>query len=66
MNRLINRLATASHTPPALAAEKLQEIVYEVLVKLRSGQPATIPGLGTFVPGAAIRFEVEHHEGKQG
>ena len=59
MIRLISRLAAASDTAPALAAEQIQAVVHEVLTKLQSGKSASIPGLGTFIPGAAVRFEVE-------
>ena len=65
MIRLISRLAEASDTPPALAAEQIQTVVHEVLVKLRSGKPATIPGLGTFLPGAAVRFKNEKKNEKR-
>ena len=36
--------------PPAEAADHLDRVVNEVLRRLRAGQPAKLPGLGTLSP----------------
>jgi len=56
MERLIRRLAEASETTPARAADQLDQIVSKILRNLRDGKTARIPGLGDFAPGPTPEF----------
>jgi nucleoid DNA-binding protein len=47
---LARRLARDSHLTQAQAADQLGHLVHEIVSKLRQGQEAPIPGLGTFQP----------------
>jgi nucleoid DNA-binding protein len=47
---LRRRLARDSHVTQAQAADQLGHLVHEIVSKLRKGQEASIPGLGTFLP----------------
>lgn len=40
-----------SQLSQAAAADQLDRLVEEILSRVRRGQPAVVPGLGTFVPG---------------
>ena len=53
------RVARQSRTTQAAAADKLDQIVSHILDRLRKGESAKLPGLGTFLPGPkpAFRFE---------
>jgi len=57
--QLAQRLAKQSHISTAAAADQLDRMVSEILVRVRKGQRAPFPGLGTFLPcaGADFRFE---------
>jgi hypothetical protein len=65
MNRIIQRLAQETHTAPADAADQLDKVLHGVLRRLREGKPATLPGFGSFVPGAEIRFEFKKSNDKK-
>jgi|GEM_PF-463312 len=56
---LAGRLARQSGVSKAAAADRIDRLVHEILRRLRKGQPAALPGLGTFLPGPrpAFRFE---------
>ena len=56
MERLIRRLAEASDTTPARAADQLDQFVSKILKDLRDGKTARIPGLGDFAPGPRPEF----------
>ncbi len=59
-------MARRSHISPAEAADRLDQVVHDILLKLRSGKSATLPGLGTFEPGRTMRFQFERPpEGKE-
>jgi nucleoid DNA-binding protein len=57
--QIAKRLARSSGISHAEAADKLDQVVNEILSHLRSGQPAPLPGLGTFLPGLTWEFEFE-------
>jgi nucleoid DNA-binding protein len=65
MNRIIQRLAKQSDVAPANAADELDKVLHGVLRRLREGKPATLPGLGSFVPGTEIRFEFKKQNDKK-
>ncbi|MBI2688669.1 MAG: HU family DNA-binding protein [Acidobacteria bacterium] len=54
---LIRRLARATGVTPAAAADQLDHIVAQIVSRLRRGQSAAIPGLGTFPPGDREHFD---------
>lgn len=54
---LIRRLARATGVTPAAAADQLDQIVAQIVARLRRGQAASIPGLGAFPPGDRSHFD---------
>lgn len=62
--KLATRLARKTHQSQAKVADQVDSIVTQLLRKLRRGQPADLPGLGTLLPeGRGVRFEVERPTG---
>jgi nucleoid DNA-binding protein len=60
---IARRMARLSGVTPAVAADRLDRVVHEILSNLRRGRKASLPGLGTFTPGGAgARFEREGAE----
>ena len=59
--QLARELARESRISQAAAADEVDRIVSEILKKIRSGQNASLPGLGTFRPTfeREIAFERE-------
>jgi nucleoid DNA-binding protein len=57
--RIAKYLARHENTSIAEAADRLDQLVHQLLVKLRHGEEATWPGLGVFRPDpeTGIRFE---------
>jgi len=53
------RLARDGRVSAAQAADQLDRAVHDILKTLRSGKPASLPGLGRFLLGAGdtIAFE---------
>jgi nucleoid DNA-binding protein len=45
---LAQRLAKESHITPAAAADQLDRVLHDILERVRHGQTASLPGLGTF------------------
>lgn len=64
MNRLISRLAAASEIAPEQAADELDKLLHRLVTKLRRGEPARLPGLGSFTPGADPGFKPEPQDDK--
>jgi len=64
---IASRLARRSGVSKAAAADQLDRLVHDILSKLRKGQPASLPGLGTFLPGPrpGFRFEDPRSGGKK-
>jgi nucleoid DNA-binding protein len=57
---LTQKLARRAHVAPAEAADALDNVVHDVLRRLRAGNSVTWPGLGTFSPeGKNIEFIAE-------
>ena len=52
-NELARRLAEEEAVSPAAAADRLDEIIFGVLKKLKQGKAAAFPGLGRIRPVAA-------------
>ncbi len=64
-DQLAAQLARRTRLSRPAAADELDQVVHDILETLRKGQPASLPGLGTFVPGAtpAFQFELAPAEG---
>jgi hypothetical protein len=57
--QLVQRLARESGITPAAAADQLDLILNDILKRVRRGQSASLPGLGTFWPGPKPEFYFE-------
>jgi nucleoid DNA-binding protein len=60
---LATRLARQTRLSKAEAADQLDRVVHQIITRLRRGQPATLPGLGSFSPGARWSFRFDHRSG---
>jgi nucleoid DNA-binding protein len=56
--QLARQLAKESGITPAAAADQVDRIVSDILQRVRNGQSASLPGLGTFRPGKSREFEL--------
>jgi Bacterial DNA-binding protein len=57
--QLVKRLAKESGISPAAAADQLDGILTGLLRQIRHGHSASLPGLGTFLPGPKPDFYFE-------
>jgi nucleoid DNA-binding protein len=57
--QLARRLAKESHITTAAAADQLDRVLHDILKRVRSGQSASLPGLGTFRPDRKSGFEFD-------
>jgi nucleoid DNA-binding protein len=57
--QLARRLAREAGITPAAAADQLDRVLNEILKRVRHGQSASLPGLGTFWPGPKPAFSFE-------
>lgn len=48
---LARQLAKESGITPAAAADQVDRIVNAILKRVRKGESASLPGIGTFLPG---------------
>jgi nucleoid DNA-binding protein len=60
--QLAQRLAKESRITTAAAADQLDRMVSDILQRVRSGQTAALPGLGTFRPGHNPEFQFERRQ----
>jgi hypothetical protein len=58
--QLAKQLAKESRITPAAAADQVDRIVSDILKKVRKGEDASLPGLGTFRPGNGEELHFEH------
>ncbi|MBZ5576181.1 MAG: HU family DNA-binding protein [Acidobacteriia bacterium] len=58
---IAKQLARQSGVSPAEAADRLDRVVREILLQLRQGKAAPLPGLGKFTlgPNGHVSFERE-------
>ncbi len=56
---LVKRLAKESGLSTAAAADQLDNILAGILRRIRRGHSASLPGLGTFLPGPKPEFYFE-------
>lgn len=54
---LTHRMARRAQVTPAEAADQLDRMIHQILVSLRKGEPAKLPGLGVFRPGEGGAFQ---------
>jgi len=57
--QLAKRLAKESGISAAAAADQLDSVLTAILRRVRQGQSASLPGLGTFLPGGRMVFYFE-------
>ena len=57
--QLARRFAKESGISTAAAADQLDTILTGILRRIRQGHSASLPGLGTFLPGPKPRFYFE-------
>jgi len=58
---ITRRIARQSRVTDAEAADRLDQVVHQILSSLRKGKSAPLPGLGKFVycPDGRIAFEAD-------
>ena len=56
---LATKLAKQTHLSEAEAADQLDRVVHEIILNLRKGKPARLPGLGSFRPGEKWKFRFD-------
>ena len=59
MGDLIDQHAKKTNATRAEAAESVQEVVDDIIAKLRSGKPVKLPGIGKLLPGPKPGFRFE-------
>ena len=57
--QLARRLAKESHITTAAAADQLDRVLHDILKRVRSGESASFPGLGTFLPNRKNGFQFD-------
>ena len=57
--QLAKRLAKETGISAAAAADQLDSILSGILRRVRQGHSASLPGLGTFLPGERLVFYFE-------
>ena len=57
--QLVRQLAKESRITPAAAADQVDAILNAILKRVRKGQSASLPGLGTFTSGRKEDFQFE-------
>jgi nucleoid DNA-binding protein len=66
MNKLANKVAKHSSLSPAAAADEIDKVVHSVIRKLRRGESATLPGVGTLQPGADAQIVIDKERNAKG
>lgn len=57
--QLARQLAKESGITPAAAADQVDRIVTAILKRVRKGESAPLPGIGTFLPGRNREFRLD-------
>jgi nucleoid DNA-binding protein len=52
---LARELAREARLPAAVAQDRIDELVHQIVRKLRRGRPVNLPGLGKLVVSAGLR-----------
>jgi len=58
-DQLARQLAKEARISPAAAADQVDRIVTDILMRIRKGQTANLPGLGTFGAGPKQDFQFD-------
>jgi len=58
-DQVTRRLAKESHVATAVAADQVDRIVSDLLMRVRRGESASLPGLGTFQSGSQREFQFD-------
>jgi len=58
-DQITRRLAKESKVPTVVAADQVDRVVSELLRRVRKGEAASLPGLGTFQSGSQREFRFE-------
>ena len=53
--QLARVLARTERMPAAAAQDQIDQLVHDILRKLRAGKPVTLPGVGRLVPAKRTR-----------
>ena len=64
-NELARKLARKTGVTPAEAADQEDRMLNDILQKLRSGEPANMPGIGQFCRDADGRIHFQNEPGKE-
>lgn len=59
---LAKRIAKQCGVSPAEAADQLDRVVHDIVSRLRKGEAAQLPGLGSFTPGRKWEFKFEQSQ----
>ncbi len=63
--QIARQLAKETRISSAAAADQLDRIVSDLFRRLRRGQAASLPGLGTFAPGREEDFQFDRSAAPQ-
>ncbi len=63
---IAERLARKARLPRAVAADRLDRLIHDILAELKRGNPVALPGLGTFTPGRKVNFQFESPKARDG
>jgi nucleoid DNA-binding protein len=63
---LAARLARKARLSRAAAADRLDRFIHDIIAELRSGNPVSLPGLGTITPGKKLNFKSEPQASREG
>ena len=61
---IARRIARQSGVTQGEAADRLDRVVHEILVRLREGKAAHLPGLGHFHPGTGGKVAFQKDRGR--
>jgi len=59
-DQLARRLAKRANLSQGAAADQMGRLVSDLLERVRKGESAPLPGLGTFRPGRELNFQFEN------
>ncbi|HSW50750.1 MAG TPA: HU family DNA-binding protein [Bryobacteraceae bacterium] len=62
---ITERLARKARLPRAVAADRLDRLIHDILAELKRGHPVSLPGLGTFTPGKKVNFQFDMTKPKE-
>ena len=57
--QLARQLAKESRISPAAAADQVDRVVTDILLRIRKGEAASLPGLGIFAAGPKQDFKFD-------